>query len=107
MGIATYSQTSLVQYAINSVIHSRLVCALWKMGMDEYIYDTQVRFILKADKEESYIKLAQQIDANPQIQLVLLQHEFGFYNKNKEAVLTLLQQIHKPKVLVFHTVLPN
>lgn len=106
-GIATYSQ-DLIGAIRNKFGNSFKisVCAV-ENGTDEYIYDTQVRFILKADHEESYIKLAQQIDANPQIQLVLLQHEFGFYNKNKEAVLTLLQQIHKPKVLVFHTVLPN
>ncbi len=106
-GIATYSQdliTSIQNKFGNSFKIS--VCAV-ENGNDEYIYDTQVRFILKADQPDAYTQLAKQINANTQIQLVLMQHEFGFYNRNKDQALELLQQINKPKVLVFHTVLPN
>jgi glycosyltransferase involved in cell wall biosynthesis len=38
---------------------------------------------------------------------VVVQHEFGFFEKNKEAFIDLLQKLKKPILIVFHTVLPK
>jgi len=56
---------------------------------------------------EEYEKLAEKINKDDQIRIVLFQHEFGFYSQQEKAFLTLLNMISKPLMIVFHTVLPS
>jgi len=53
------------------------------------------------------MELAQKINDDDHIQIVLVQHEFGFYKDQEQAFLQLLYELIKPIVVVFHTVLPN
>ena len=45
------------------------------------------------------------VDANAL--MVLIQHEFGFFNEHKSEFVQFLKTISKPVILVFHTVLPH
>jgi len=106
-GIATYSQ-DLIK-ALNNKFSESLsvkVCAL-KTGNQDYDYPKEVKYILNTSEVTSYLNLAQKINEDDQIQLVLVQHEFGLYKEQEMAFLQLLYELSKPIVLVFHTVLPK
>jgi len=106
-GIATYSQ-DLIK-ALNNKFSESLsvkVCAL-KTGNQDYDYPEEVKYILNTSEVTSYLNLAQTINDDDQIQLVLVQHEFGLYKEQETAFLQLLYELSKPIVLVFHTVLPK
>jgi len=106
-GIATYSQ-DLIK-ALNNKFSKSLsvrVCAL-KTGNQDYDYPDEVKYILDTSLVSSYLNLAQTINDDDHIQLVLVQHEFGLYKEQESAFLQFLYELSKPIVLVFHTVLPK
>lgn len=106
-GIATYSQ-DLIR-ALNNKFSSSLtlqVCALESNGIT-YDYPEEVRYTLKTSIAGDYEKLAEKINQDRNIQIVLIQHEFGFFHKQEEAFQQFLNLLSKPVVIVFHTVLPH
>ncbi|HEY5570459.1 MAG TPA: glycosyltransferase [Bacteroidales bacterium] len=106
-GIATYSQ-DLIR-ALNNKFSNSLsisVCAL-ENGKVSYNYPEEVKYTLDTSRNTDYLSLAEKINRDDQVQLVLIQHEFGFYKKQEMAFLQLIYELNKPVVLVFHTVLPN
>jgi len=106
-GIATYSQ-DLIKALKNkfSKSLSMKVCAL-QTGNQDYEYPEEVKYKLDTSQVTSYLNLAQTINEDDKIQLVLIQHEFGLYKEQELAFLQLLYELSKPIVLVFHTVLPK
>lgn len=106
-GIATYSQ-DLISAIKNKFEYSNkiLICAL-ENDKEQHPYSTDVNYILNTDQEISYKKLAYQVNNNSEIALLIIQHEFGFFAKNENAFLEFLQEVNKPIILVFHTVLPQ
>jgi len=106
-GIATYSQ-DLIK-AVNNKFSNSLslkVCAL-ESGDETFSYPDEVKFILKTSQADGYEKLALKINNDPLIRIVLIQHEFGFYQKQEAKFLEFLYALSKPVVIVFHTVLPH
>lgn len=106
-GIATYSQ-DLIK-ALNNKFDksfSLKVCAL-EAGKSGFNYPDEVKYVLDTTDAKSYLKLAQSINHDKQIQIVLIQHEFGFYHEQEEAFLRFIDEVTKPIVVVFHTVLPS
>lgn len=106
-GIATYSQDliSSLNHKFGDSFNVQ-VCAL-ESEKASYQYGAEVKFVLDTSDAQSYIDNAIIINNNEQIQLVLIQHEFGFFNKQEAAFLNFLREITKPVIVVFHTVLPN
>jgi len=106
-GIATYSQD-----LIKSLNHkfsnafSIKVCAL-ESGETNFPYPDEVKYILKTSLAAEYEKLAININNDNLINIVVIQHEFGFYARQEQAFLEFLFQLSKPVVIVFHTVLPH
>jgi glycosyltransferase involved in cell wall biosynthesis len=106
-GIATYSQ-DLIK-ALNNKFSNTIsikVCAL-ESGDENFQYTDEVKYVLKTSLADRYGKLALQINDDDQIRIVLIQHEFGFFNKQEQAFLQFLKELTKPVVVVFHTVLPH
>lgn len=106
-GIATYSE-DLIR-ALNNSIGSGLriaVCPI-ESNNEKHIYNSSVQYILNTSEPGSFCRLSGLINNNSSIILVMLQHEFGFFEKTRKELLLLLKSIHKPLVLTFHTVLPN
>ena len=106
-GIATYSQ-DLIK-ALNHKFSSSFsikICAL-ESGPENLVYPREVQYVLKTRIAEEYDKLAMRINQNQQIKIVVIQHEFGFYNIQEKAFLQFLYLLSKPVAIVFHTVLPN
>lgn len=106
-GIATYSQ-DLIK-ALNNKFSNSIslkVCAL-ESGDTNFTYPAEVKYILKTSIATEYEKLALNINNNPQIKIVLIQHEFGFYHGQQQAFEEFLFMLTKPVITVFHTVLPH
>ena len=106
-GIATYSQ-DLIK-ALNNKFSNSLsvkVCAL-ESGDKNYQYPDEVKFVLKTSLAASYKKLASDINKDKQIKIVLVQHEFGFFETQEQAFIQFLNILSKPVMIVFHTVLPH
>lgn len=106
-GIATYSQ-DLIKALNNkfSDSFSIKVCAL-ECGKSDFTYPAEVKWTLDTTQVLNYLDLAEKINIDDHIKMVLIQHEFGFYREQESAFLQMLYEIMKPVITVFHTVLPN
>lgn len=104
-GIATYSQ-DLIK-ALNNKFKKSFAIKVCALENEKHLYTDKVDYILETTKSESYTKLAQDINKNEAIQMVLFQHEFGLFKSNEEDLIKLMSSIKKPIVIVFHTVLPQ
>ncbi len=106
-GIATYSHDLIT--ALNNKLGTSFeikVCAM-ESGKSGFEYTQEVTSTLDTTDPEGYEKLALEINKNNRINIVLIQHEFGFFHKQNEPFLKFLYQITKPIITVFHTVLPK
>ncbi len=106
-GIATYSQ-DLIK-ALNNKFSNSLsikVCAL-ESGKSDFVYPDEVKFKLDTTHISDYMTLADKINNDNRIQIVLFQHEFGFYAEHEQIFLKMLYELSKPIVIAFHTVLPH
>jgi glycosyltransferase involved in cell wall biosynthesis len=106
-GIATYSQ-DLIRALDNKfgTSFSIKICAM-ESGFASYTYSDEVKYILDTSNSSEYSKLAQNINKNDLIKIVVIQHEFGFFQAQKDAFLQFLYELNKPVILVFHTVIPH
>ena len=106
-GIATYSQDLIL--ALNKQFDHSFeiqVCA-FETGLMDYEYPEEVSDVLQTDIPVEYALLAQRINENERICLVLLQHEFGFFQLTDDTFQKFIQALEKPLITVFHTVLPQ
>jgi glycosyltransferase involved in cell wall biosynthesis len=106
-GIANYSIDLInaieQQYAQTFDIS---ICAL-ENGNHQHEYPVKVKHILNTEDKAQYPALAASLNANPDITMVLIQHEFGFFHQKETEFLNFLNSLQKEIVLVFHTVLPG
>lgn len=105
-GIATYTQ-DLVN-ALEAQFNSTFDCVVCALESDNlhHTYEIEPKYILQTNDRNSFAKAAFHINRNQNIRLVVVQHEFGFYADEEDAFQTFLQDLVKPVILVFHTVLP-
>jgi glycosyltransferase involved in cell wall biosynthesis len=106
-GIATYSQDLIRSLSAKfGDSFSVQICAL-ENGKARYSYPPEVKYRLNTSNPSEYSKLARLINENGRIKIVVIQHEFGFYQNQVEAFQQLIYELSKPIVIEFHTVLPN
>jgi glycosyltransferase involved in cell wall biosynthesis len=106
-GIATYSQD--LKQALDKQFGESFqmkICALENLN-EIHTYSNDVDYILNTDYIETFKLLAQEINQKNKIEMVLIQHEFGFFNKTENTFIEFLNIIIKPVIIVFHTVLPK
>ena len=106
-GIATYSQ-DLIKVLNNKFDHSFYfsICAL-ESDTEQHTYTEPIKYILNTNTDHAFQNMAATINADTAVELVVLQHEFGFYKANEKDFSAFLKLLQKPFVLVFHTVLPS
>lgn len=107
-GIATYSQD--LKNAILEkfgTTFSVKVCALETEQMiDEY--PVEVKYKLNTKLEENFRELATKMNANKNIAMVFIQHEFGLFGgEYGNYLLKFMKHIDLPITTTFHTVLPS
>ncbi|WP_294823183.1 glycosyltransferase [uncultured Flavobacterium sp.] len=107
-GIATYSQDlikALNDHYVDSF--SIKVCAL-ETNKEQHTYtDPGVKYKLNTSEPESYAALARAINADENLKVVLIQHEFGLFHETVQDFNAFVDAVEKPLTVVFHTVLPN
>ena len=107
-GIATYTQD--LRNAIQEKFghsFSLKVCALNAKESD-YNYTDEVKYSINTDEKEQFIQLANRINADKNIAMIFLQHEFGLFGgENGNYLLKLMAHLKRPITTTFHTVLPN
>ena len=106
-GIATYSQ-DLIKALNNKFGHSFLisVCPL-ETESEKHYYTDEIKYTLNTDLPDAFAILAKSINEDKAIQIVMIQHEFGFFEKKESHFNQFLSAVTKPIVIVFHTVLPH
>lgn len=106
-GLATYSQDLIMalKHKFNQSFEMN-ICAL-ETENERHQYKGKVKYILNTDNPQSFYRLADNINDDEVIKLVVIQHEFGLFNQQEKAFVDFLQMLTKPKCLVFHTVLPK
>lgn len=106
-GIATYSQ-DLIKALNNkfSRSFSLKICPL-ESNNEKHNYSDEIKYILNTDHPGSFSKLAQTINFDRSIGIVMIQHEFGFFATKSREFEAFLEKLSKPTVIVFHTVLPK
>jgi glycosyltransferase involved in cell wall biosynthesis len=106
-GIATYSQDLI--FALNNKFRKSFdikICAL-ESEFEKHNYPNEVNYVLETDNQNSYLELAENINQNPNISMVIVQHEFGLFRSNETDFIAFLKSLNKPIIVAFHTVLPN
>ncbi len=106
-GIATYSSDLMA--ALNSKFSESFdlsVCAL-ETDAEQFQYPHPPGFILNTDCAEDFGAVVRAINQSVDIQVILVQHEFGLFANQESAMMRFWQSIKKPLVFVFHTVLPS
>lgn len=104
-GIATFAQ-DLVRAILSKFgeSYSIKICAL-ESDTEKHTYSEQVEYILNTSDASAYAALTRQLNENPEVDMVLVQHEFGLFAEQEGAFLQMLEQFRKPVILIFHTVL--
>lgn len=106
-GIATFAQDLI--YAVHSKFGDSYCIKICAVASDteRHTYTEEVEYVLHTSDASSYAVLTEQLNDNPEVEIVLVQHEFGLYAEQEEAFLQMLEHLRKPVVLIFHTVLPE
>lgn len=104
-GIATFSMDLRQSLIYNN-------CAIKVMAVSdenyEYIYPSEVVFDLKQSNKQDYIKAANYINNNDNLHLLIIQHEYGIFGgEDGDYILELIHHLHKPYLIITHTVLPQ
>lgn len=100
-GIATFTDNLMNAIkSVNSAIKFQVVAISDK----KYQYPDVVKFSIKQENNQDYIKAAKFINKS-NIDIVVLQHEFGIFGGfNGNKILYLLKHLKKPVVMIMHTV---
>ncbi len=71
-------------------------------------YGKEVIFKIRQQKKRDYIKAAHHINNDPDIDMVIIQHEYGIYGgQDGEFIIDFIEMLNKPYIVVTHTVLPQ
>lgn len=106
-GIATYSQDLII--ALNNRFNNSFqisVCAL-ESDTEQCSYSENVKYKLNTDDAVAFDDIAESINNDTAIKIILIQHEFGLFKNNEPKFNDFLIAVRKPVVIVFHTILPN
>lgn len=106
-GIATYSKDLLS--ALNAKFGKSLKLSITALedNQNPQVYPDTIESTLNTASSLDYIKEANRINTLRNIDLVLIQHEFGLFAKNEFGFLEFLKFLDKPIAITFHTVMPK
>ncbi len=106
-GIATYSNdlVTALKNKFNGPFNIE-ICAV-ENNSENHSYPDKTAYILNTDEPGSFSSLAMNINENPRICLVVIQHEFGFYKNMQDDFLLFINAVKKPVITAFHTVIPK
>jgi len=106
-GIATYCYDLIQSLKLKFRDSFSIIICPMETEDESFQYEENPEYRLNTSDAISYVELADKINKNDNIQLVMLQHEFGFFTEAKNGLLLFLQNIEKDIIITFHTVLPK
>jgi glycosyltransferase involved in cell wall biosynthesis len=107
-GIATFTKDLLdaVESHKNPGVACRVV-AINDNLYSTYNYPKHVNMKIQQDDPESYFEAADALNKNRKAGAVCIQHEFGIFGgEYGDFIIPFLEELEKPKVVTFHSVLP-
>lgn len=106
-GIATYSE-DLISSLKNKFDHSFSIhiCPL-ESENEKHVYTDEIKYILNTSNPDTFIQLAKKINSDSDIRMVMIQHEFGFFENTEDEFMQFLLTLTKPVIMAFHTVIPH
>ena len=103
-GIASFSRD--LRDSLVNAGHNVLIAAI--SDTEPYTYPAEVYCEIEQETREDYLRAARKINNNPQIHMVIIQHEYGvFGGDDGEYVIDFVNHLEKPFMMVTHTVLPH
>ena len=100
-GIATFTK-DLVQ-AISSSLFTPQIIAVSQDDQD-IAYPKEVKIVIRKERTQDYQKAA--VYANEELEMVIIQHEYGIFGgEDGEVVIEFLDRLKIPAVTTLHTVL--
>lgn len=105
--IAAYAQ-ELIQ-SLKTKLHALFevkICAM-NVSNEQHDYGNAVDYVLDVEAVNSFSDLAQIINEDDNIHIVLIEHEFGFFNNKESELIQFLKKLNKSVLIAFHTVLPK
>jgi glycosyltransferase involved in cell wall biosynthesis len=109
-GIATFNKNLMQAIGLNlktsNLLETSFVMALNDSeDLQQYDYPQEVKFVIRQNYQEDYLKAANYINTSA-VDVCVLQHEFGIFGGNSgNYVLPLLNCLIKPVIAILHTVL--
>ena len=108
-GIATFTQDMV--HALTQQFRASYdfkICALEEGFEHQRTYPEEVVATLNAHDLKACADSAEQINRDPSVRVVCIQHEFGLFGGERgDHVLAFLYSLNKPAIVSLHTVLPN
>lgn len=103
-GIATFSN----DLRNSLIIHGHRVQAIAISDEDSiYKYPQEVILEMRQQRLSDYATAVSCINQRPDIDLLIIQHEYGIFGgEDGEYIQAMVKQLHKPFILITHTVLP-
>lgn len=106
-GIATYSKD--LESALSEKFGQSFtlkICPL-ESNREQHKYPKGIEHVLNTNNALDFHKVSNRINSDPNVGLVLIQHEFGLFKDSKNAFLEFLEFLDKPIAITFHTILPE
>ncbi len=103
-GIATFSKDLR-----DNLIRTGAVVNIAAVSDSEYAYDypDEVLCEIRQQTRKDYINTAKLVNQSKDVELVIIQHEYGIFGGvDGEYVLDFADHLHKPYLMVAHTILP-
>lgn len=106
-GIATFAQDLIqaIRCKFGESFNIKICAVVCDSEEQTESLNPEVAYVLHAGDAASFATLGRQLNEDAAVDIILVQHEFGLYAEQEEAFLQMLEQLAKPLVLIFHTVL--
>ncbi len=109
-GIATFTRdlTDAIDKKFSPFLKTKIL-AINNNGVNIYNYPKKVIHQISDTNLDDYIIKAKIINNDDSIKLISIQHEFGIFGGPEmgEYLIPFLKEIKKPKIITFHSVIPN
>ena len=108
-GIATFTQdlTRAMDGLLETMVKSMVVAMNAEKVVSD-IYGREVIFQIDQNNPDEYVRVAEALNQNDAVKLVNIQHEFGIFGGDWGLnIIYFLSTLTKPKVINFHTVIPQ
>jgi len=106
-GIATYSKD--LERALSEKFGQSFTLKIFPLESrsEQHRYPKGIGSVLNTDSALDFLKASYRINSDPNVGMVLIQHEFGLFKDSENAFLEFLEFLDKPIAITFHTILPE